>query len=48
MAMSALLDGVITPQTSFFGAPTWTLPGTERHYRDWKNRPRYAGRHQSD
>ena len=25
MAMSALLDGVITPQTSFFGAPTWTL-----------------------
>ncbi|HIC1894729.1 penicillin-binding protein 2 [Citrobacter freundii] len=36
MAMSALLNGVITPQTSFFGAPTWTLPGTERHYRDWK------------
>jgi len=36
MAMSALLDGVITPQTRFFGAPTWTLPGTERHYRDWK------------
>lgn len=34
--MSALLNGVITPQTSFFGAPTWTLPGTERHYRDWK------------
>ncbi|KAE9776744.1 penicillin-binding protein 2, partial [Escherichia coli] len=28
MAMSALLNGVITPQTSFFGAPTWTLPGT--------------------
>ena len=36
MAMSALLDGVITPQTRFFGAPTWTLPGTQRHYRDWK------------
>lgn len=36
MAMSALLNGVITPQTSFFGTPTWTLPGTERHYRDWK------------
>ena len=36
MAMSALLNGVITPQTSFFGAPTWTLPGTERRYRDWK------------
>ncbi|NIF21280.1 penicillin-binding protein 2 [Candidatus Pantoea multigeneris] len=36
MAMSALLTGVITPQTSFFGAPTWTLPGTDRKYRDWK------------
>lgn len=36
MAMSALLNGVITPQTTFFGAPTWTLPGTDRHYRDWK------------
>ena len=36
MAMSALLTGVITPQTSFFGAPTWTLPGTDRRYRDWK------------
>ncbi|RRZ96976.1 penicillin-binding protein 2 [Erwinia sp. 198] len=36
MAMSALLNHVITPQTSFYGAPTWTLPGTERKYRDWK------------
>ncbi|WP_312394064.1 penicillin-binding protein 2 [Mixta calida] len=36
MAMSALLSGVITPQTSFYGAPTWTLPGTQRRYRDWK------------
>ena len=36
MAMSALLTKVITPQTSFFGAPTWTLPGTDRRYRDWK------------
>ena len=36
MAMSALLTGVITPQTTFFGAPTWTLPGTDRRYRDWK------------
>ncbi|HAB73089.1 MAG TPA: penicillin-binding protein 2, partial [Pantoea sp.] len=36
MAMSALLTGVITPQTSFYGAPTWTLPGTDRRYRDWK------------
>lgn len=36
MAMSALLSGTITPQTQFFGAPTWTLPGTQRHYRDWK------------
>lgn len=36
MAMSALLTGVITPQTTFFGAPTWTLPGTDRKYRDWK------------
>lgn len=36
MAMSALLTHVITPQTTFFGAPTWTLPGTERKYRDWK------------
>ncbi len=36
MAMSALLTNVITPQTHFFGAPTWTLPGTDRHYRDWK------------
>jgi penicillin-binding protein 2 len=36
MAMSALLSGVITPQTTFYGAPTWTLPGTNRRYRDWK------------
>lgn len=36
MAMSALFNGVITPHTQFFGAPTWTLPGTQRHYRDWK------------
>jgi penicillin-binding protein 2 len=36
MAMSALLTKVITPTTSFFGAPTWTLPGTDRKYRDWK------------
>jgi penicillin-binding protein 2 len=35
MALSALFAGVITPQTTFFGAPTWTLPGTQRHYRDW-------------
>ncbi|WP_459176310.1 penicillin-binding protein 2 [Ewingella americana] len=35
MATSALFAGVITPQTTFFGAPTWTLPGTDRHYRDW-------------
>lgn len=37
MAMSALLTGVITPQSHFFGAPTWTLPGTDRRYRDWKH-----------
>lgn len=36
MAMSALLTHVITPSTTFFGAPTWTLPGTTRKYRDWK------------
>ncbi|WP_428944178.1 penicillin-binding protein 2 [Pantoea sp. FN060301] len=36
MAMSALLSHVITPQTTFYGAPTWTLPGTHRRYRDWK------------
>ncbi|WP_058968691.1 penicillin-binding protein 2 [Type-D symbiont of Plautia stali] len=36
MAMSALLSKVITPTTTFFGAPTWTLPGTDRKYRDWK------------
>ncbi len=36
MAVSALLNHIITPDTSFFSAPTWTLPGTERHYRDWK------------
>ncbi|TSB27865.1 penicillin-binding protein 2 [Serratia marcescens] len=35
MAVSALFAGVITPTTTFFGAPTWTLPGTERRYRDW-------------
>jgi penicillin-binding protein 2 len=35
MAVSALFAGVITPSTTFFGAPTWTLPGTERRYRDW-------------
>lgn len=26
---------MITPQTTFFGAPTRTLPGTQRRYRDW-------------
>ncbi|EOS95800.1 penicillin-binding protein 2 [Erwinia tracheiphila] len=36
MAMSALLTHVITPSTTFFGASTWTLPGTTRKYRDWK------------
>jgi len=36
MAMSALLNKVITPSTTLFGAPTWTLPGTDRKYRDWK------------
>lgn len=35
MAVSALSAGVITPGTRFFGAPTWTLPGTQRRYRDW-------------
>ena len=35
MALSALSAGVITPTTTFFGAPTWTLPGTQRRYRDW-------------
>ncbi|QIP94407.1 Cell division protein FtsI [Serratia fonticola] len=35
MAVSALFAGVITPTTTFFGAPTWTLPGTQRRYRDW-------------
>lgn len=35
MALSALSAGVITPNTTFFGAPTWTLPGTQRRYRDW-------------
>ncbi|WP_199014088.1 penicillin-binding protein 2 [Shimwellia pseudoproteus] len=35
MAISALSAGVITPNTTFFGAPTWTLPGTQRRYRDW-------------
>lgn len=38
MAMSALLTKVITPSFTIFGAPTWTLPGTDRKYRDWKNR----------
>jgi len=36
MAMSALLTKVITPSFTLFGAPTWTLPGTDRKYRDWK------------
>ncbi|MDY0925759.1 penicillin-binding protein 2 [Enterobacter sp. CFBP8995] len=36
MAMSALLTKVITPSFTIFGAPTWTLPGTDRKYRDWK------------
>ncbi|QPT11320.1 penicillin-binding protein 2 [Serratia rubidaea] len=35
MALSALFSGVITPSTTYFGAPTWTLPGTKRRYRDW-------------
>ncbi|MFI8416294.1 penicillin-binding protein 2 [Serratia sp. NPDC078593] len=35
MALSALFAGVITPDTTFFGAPSWTLPGTHRRYRDW-------------
>lgn len=36
MAMSALLTKVIIPSFTIFGAPTWTLPGTDRKYRDWK------------
>ncbi|WP_313374193.1 penicillin-binding protein 2 [Pantoea sp. CTOTU50773] len=36
MAMSALLTKVITPSFTIYGAPTWTLPGTDRKYRDWK------------
>ncbi|MBK0089554.1 penicillin-binding protein 2 [Erwinia sp. S59] len=36
MAMSALLTKVITPSFTIFGASTWTLPGTDRKYRDWK------------
>ena len=36
MAMSALLSKVITPSFTLYGAPTWTLPGTDRKYRDWK------------
>jgi len=36
MAMSALLTHVITPSTTFFSTATWTLPGTQRKYRDWK------------
>ncbi|MFZ4834475.1 penicillin-binding protein 2 [Rouxiella sp. Mn2063] len=35
MSISALFAGVITPQTTFFGAGTWELPGTQRRYRDW-------------
>ncbi len=36
IAISALQAGVISPQTEFFGASSWTLPGTNRRYRDWK------------
>jgi len=36
MAISALMTHTITPATTFFGAPTWTLPGTHRTWRDWK------------
>ncbi|WP_343465051.1 penicillin-binding protein 2 [Pantoea sp.] len=36
MAMSALLSKVITPGFTLYGGPTWTLPGTDRKYRDWK------------
>ncbi|PIJ50321.1 penicillin-binding protein 2 [Erwinia sp. OLTSP20] len=36
MAMAALLDNVISPQTTFYGGAQWTLPGTRRRYRDWK------------
>ena len=35
MSISALFAGVITPGTTFFGAPSWVLPGSKRHYRDW-------------
>lgn len=35
MSISALFAGVITPSTTFFGAPSWVLPGSHRHYRDW-------------
>ncbi|SFN06395.1 penicillin-binding protein 2 [Izhakiella capsodis] len=35
IAMSALLDKVITPQTELYSGPTWTIPGTKHCYHDW-------------
>ncbi|WP_226571567.1 penicillin-binding protein 2 [Mangrovibacter yixingensis] len=36
MAMSALINHIITPETHLFSGSSWTLPGTSRRYRDWK------------
>lgn len=35
IAVSALSEGVITPQFSIFDVGWWQLPNTERRYRDW-------------
>ncbi|AXF75216.1 peptidoglycan DD-transpeptidase MrdA [Erwinia tracheiphila] len=37
IAVSALSAGVINKNTSLFDPGWWQLPGTEKHYRDWKH-----------
>lgn len=36
MAVSALAEGVITPDTTIFDVGWWQIPKTEKRYRDWK------------
>lgn len=36
MAVAALAEGVITPDTTIFDVGWWQIPKTEKRYRDWK------------
>ncbi|GAA4500471.1 penicillin-binding protein 2 [Pseudaeromonas paramecii] len=36
LSIMGLNEGLITPQTRFFGGPTFQIPGVARKWRDWK------------